>query len=260
MSPLAVAPLAARGLCLGVPALAAAAVLRWLPPIPQDAAYHAFADGRALLGVPNFLNVVSNAAFVLVGALGLHALWRGRPAPVFGAAWERTAFVGVFAGTALTGVGSAWYHLAPTNATLVWDRLPITLVLMALSAAVVGERLGARAGRWLLPALPAAGAASVVYWYASEAAGAGDLRPYGLVQFVPLVVIPLLLALCPPAYTRGGDLLVALGWYGIAKLFEHWDAAVFAVGRLVSGHTLKHLAAAAGAWWLLRMVRTRRPA
>ena len=104
------------------------------------------------------------------------------------------------------------------------------------------------------------GVASVVYWYASEAAGAGDLRPYALVQFVPLVLIPLLLASGPPAYTRGGDLLVVLGWYVVAKLFEQADAAVFAAGGLVSGHTLKHLAAAAGAWWLLRMVRSRRPA
>ncbi|OGK83788.1 MAG: hypothetical protein A2050_08125 [Candidatus Rokubacteria bacterium GWA2_73_35] len=251
---------AARALCLAAPALAAAAVLLGLPRIAQDSAYHAFADGRTLLGVPNLLNVASNAPFVVVGALGLLALLRGRPAPVFREPWERTAFLVVFAGTALTGVGSAWYHLAPANAALVWDRLPITLVLMALLAAVVGERVGARAGRRLLPVLLATGVASVVYWYASEAAGAGDLRPYALVQFVPLVLIPLLLALCPPAYTRGGDLLVALGWYVAAKLLEQADAAVFAAGRLVSGHTLKHLAAAAGAWWLLRMVRSRRPA
>jgi hypothetical protein len=60
----------AIGLIGGLAALAAAAA--WLlPPIAQDPAYHRLADSRPWLGIPNALNVVSNAAFLLVGALGL---------------------------------------------------------------------------------------------------------------------------------------------------------------------------------------------
>jgi hypothetical protein len=237
-------------------AAVAAAVALGLPPIAQDPGYHAFADRRALLGVPNVANVVSNLPFLVVGALGLAAVRRG--AVVVREPWERRAWGLVFGGAAATGLGSAWYHWAPANATLVWDRLPITLVLMALFALVIGERLDPRAGRRLLPWLLAAGAASVVWWHASEAAGRGDLRFYGLVQFFPLVAIPALLAARPPAYTRGADLAVALGWYAGAKLFEHFDAAVWAAGGVTGGHALKHLASATALAWLLWMVRRRR--
>ena len=42
--------------------------------IPQNPAYHQFADQRTLLGVPHFWNVVSNFIFVLVGVMGLRFL------------------------------------------------------------------------------------------------------------------------------------------------------------------------------------------
>ena len=69
-----------------------------------------------------------------------------------------------------------------------------------------------------------------------------------------MLAIPLALALFPHRWIRGVDLLVALGWYALAKVFEAFDAPIYALGGVVSGHTLKHLAAAAGAAWLLRVV------
>ncbi len=233
--------------------LAAVVAVLFLPPLPQDPAYHAFADQRRLLGIPNALNALSNAPFVLVGALGL-AL-----APRAEAIGERAALLTLFAGIALTGFGSAYYHLAPDNVTLFWDRLPMTLAFMSLLAMTIGERISLRAGRQLLPALLAVGAGSVLYWLLGELAGAGDLRAYALVQFFPLLAIPLMLLLFPPVYTRAGDLIVALGWYALAKVFEALDAQVFAAGRLVSGHTLKHLASAVAMAWILMMVKRRRP-
>jgi len=170
------------------------------------------------------------------------------------AAWERAALLVLFGGVTLTGVGSAWYHVTPTTATLVWDRLPMTLTFMPLLALVLGERVSERAGPWLLPLCLAAGVGSVVHWRLGEAAGAGDLRPYALAQFFPMLAIPLALALFPRRWIRGVDLLVALGWYALAKVFEAFDAPIYALGGVVSGHTLKHLAAAAGAAWLLRVV------
>lgn len=244
---------------LGLAAIIAVALL---PPIPQDPAYHDFADRRRFLGIPNALNVLSNMPFVLVGALGGTFLLRqGRPRPdrPLTESWERSAFGILFAGIGLTGFGSAYYHLAPGNVTLFWDRLPLTIVFMSLFAVVIAERIGLAAGRRLLPVLLLVGVGSVLYWLLGELSGAGDLRPYLLVQFFPLVAIPLLLLFFPPRYTRGADLVWALGWYALAKLFELLDARIFAVGGIVSGHTLKHLAAAVAMYWILRMVERRRP-
>lgn len=244
---------------LGLVALVAVALL---PPIAQDPAYHDFADRRRLLGIPNALNVLSNAPFVLVGALGWTFLLRQGRQRADGPlteTWERSAFGILFAGIGLTGFGSAYYHLAPGNVTLFWDRLPLTIVFMSLFAVVIAERIGLAAGRRLLPLLLLAGAGSVLYWLLGELAGAGDLRPYGLIQFFPLVAIPLLLLLFPPRYTRGADLVGALAWYALAKTFELLDAQIFAAGGIVSGHTLKHLASAVAMYWILRMVELRRP-
>ena len=229
----------------------AAGVACALPPVAQDPAYHDFADRRRIWGVPNALNVLSNAPFVIVGGLGLRRVLRRTR----GAAWERAAFLILFGGVALTGAGSAWYHLAPTTATLFWDRLPMTLAFMPLLALTLGERLAPRAGPWLLPLCLAAGVGSVVHWRLGEAAGAGDLRLYALVQFFPMLAIPLALVLFPRRWIRGADLLVAVGWYALSKVFEALDAPIFALGGVVSGHTLKHLAAAAAAAWLLRVAR-----
>jgi hypothetical protein len=117
------------------------------PPIPQDPAYHRFADARTLLGVPDFWNVASNLPFLLVGLAGLAWLARHAAAiePVLRRAWGL-----LFAGVSLVGLGSAWYHLQPGNAALVWDRLPMTLAFMALFAIVLGEHIDLRLARWSL--------------------------------------------------------------------------------------------------------------
>lgn len=252
-----------RGRALAIIAVIAAGALAALalPPIPQDPRYHELADQRRWLGVPHALNVVSNLAFVLVGGWGLLVLARERPRPdgPVTLPWERGAWAVMFCGVALTGLGSAYYHLDPTNSTLLWDRLPMTVVFMTLLDVTIAERLGLAAARRLLPVLLLVGAGSVLWWHAGEMRGAGDLRLYGLVQFTPMVAIPLMLWLLPPRYTRGGDWMVALGWYVLAKAFELLDVPVFAVGHLVSGHTLKHLASAIAMAWLARMLVLRRP-
>lgn len=253
-------PLTARsfrlrtGLLLGLAAGAVVAVLG-VPPIPQDPAYHDFADRRALLGIPNALDVLSNLGFLVAGVLGLLATRRAALVQE----WERAAYGVLFLGVALTSAGSAYYHLAPANDTLFWDRLPMTLVFMSLFAVTIGERVSGRAGEVLLGPLVAAGAGSVLYWHLGEQAGTGDLRPYALVQFLPILAIPLMLLLFPARYTRTGDVGVVIAAYGVAKGLEALDAQIFGLGGIVSGHTLKHLCAAAALCWLARMVRLRRP-
>jgi hypothetical protein len=246
---------------LGIVALG---VVFCLPPLPQDLSYHAFADHRTMLGVPNFLNVASNLPFLVVGVLGLRVLLRpdavGPDGPVRERA-ERGPLLVLFAGVLLTAFGSSWYHLAPDNDRLVWDRLPMTVTFMGFYASMIGDRIGVRAGAWLLWPLVWLGFVSVYIWHAGEQRDAGDLRLYGFMQFYPLVTIPLMLYLLPARYTRSGDVLVALAWYFLAKLLEVavMDHGIYRMGYVVSGHTLKHLAAGACAYWLYRMVRLRRP-
>lgn len=227
----------------------------------QDPSYHDFADDRTLLGVPNFWNVVSNLPFLLTGLLGLRLCLGTRPgsgAPWL-ESWERTAFTVFFAGVALTCFGSSYYHLWPANATLFWDRLPMTLGFMGLLAIIVGERVRPAWGRTALWPLVGAGVLSVVYWHLTEQGGNGDLRPYVLVQFYPLLLIPALL-LFPPRYTHTRSYLAVLGWYLLAKVLEILDVQVFELtfGQM-SGHSLKHVAAAVATWWLYRMLVRRRP-
>ena len=222
---------------LAVTAVAAAVVLR-MDPIPQDPAYHRFADTRPWLGIPNFQNVASNLPFLIVGGIGLIRLRRRAGIDVS----EKAAWISLFLGIVLTAFGSSWYHLAPSNATLVWDRLPMTIGFMGFFAGVIGERISQRAYRLLFWPLLGAGVASVLYWYATEYR---DLRPYALVQFFPLLLIPLIMAFYRPRYTHGSLLFAALGFYAAAKAFEHWDHPIFDATRgIVGGHALKHLAAA----------------
>jgi hypothetical protein len=245
-----------RVLILVVVALAAAVWLFMQPPIPQSQRYHCFADQRPFLGVPHFLNVVSNVPFAIVGAAGMCFLWstsawrRGGPVED---ATVRAAYGAFFFGVFWTAFGSTYYHLDPDNRRLMWDRLPMSVAFMGLFAAIIAERIDLRAGKVLLLPLLAAGVWSVLYWRETD-----DLRPYYYVQFFPLAALPLILVLFPPAYTRTGDLILALGWYVAAKFCETpLDATIYHAGHVVSGHTLKHLGAAMGAFQLLLMIRRR---
>ncbi|MFI5328402.1 MAG: alkaline phytoceramidase [Candidatus Rokuibacteriota bacterium] len=250
----------AIGLIGGLAVLAAAAFLL-VPPIPQDPAYHRLADSRPWLGIPNVLNVLSNAGFLLVGALGLGFMaGGGGGGRAFQEPGERWPYAVFFGGLLLTGFGSAYYHWEPGNARLAWDRLPLAITLMGLLAATIAERIGVKVGVRLLGPLIAIAAGSVIYWHGTEQRGAGDLRLYALVQFYPVVAIPLMLWWLPPRYTRGGELLAAAATYAAAKVPELLDGWILAATRVVSGHTLKHLLAALAGYWVLRMLRHRRPA
>ena len=241
--------------------LAAGSAALTAPRLAQPQWYHEFADQRCLLGIPHALNVLSNLPFLVIGAFGVVFVASPaarRPGGPFLQPGERLRYAVVFAAIALTGLGSAYYHADPGNARLVWDRLPLAVAFMAFFASTLAERVHPRAAALFLP-LVLLGGASVVYWHLSEVHGGGDLRLYLFVQLYPLLATPVVLLLFPPRYTRGADLVAALLCYLLAKVLELLDAQVYAQGGLVSGHTLKHLAAGLSAWWLLYMVRKRRP-
>jgi hypothetical protein len=128
---------------------------------------------------------------------------------------------------------------------------------MGLLDAVIAERIGVRAALRLLGPLVALAALSVGYWALTEQRDAGDLRPYALVQFYPLVAIPLMIWLLPARYAGSAGLLAAAGIYALAKVPELADAWILSATRVVSGHTLKHLLAALAGYSVLRMLQHR---
>ncbi len=232
-----------------------AAVL--LPAMPQPVAYHDFADHRAMFGVANFLDVASNLGFLLAALAGFAIVLRPSTRFEFGS--ERWPYAVFFLGMLLTALGSGYYHLAPDNERLFWDRLPMTIAFMALIAAQVGDRISVRMGLALLLPMLLVGAASVLYWRMTERAGAGNVMPYGVLQGYSVVIV-FLLATLPSRYTRGNDVYWVFAAYVISKLLETFDRELLSLGHLVSGHTLKHLAAAVagivvGRMLLLRTLR-----
>jgi hypothetical protein len=235
-------------ICLAV---LVAAGIAWalMSRIAQDPAYHGFADQRSWLGVPNTANVLSNLAFLAVGAAGITRLAsrRGlRLAPVAESGLWCTAI-----GFVATAVGSAWYHLEPNNATLVWDRLPMTVIFAGLVATALAQRISEPAGRVALLALLPLGIASVLYWRITD-----DLSLYVTLQFGGIVALVVLLVL-----TRRGDDPIGwwwvVAWYALAKIAEAGDHVIWnASGGFIAGHALKHLlAAAAGAVVFLPLFR-----
>jgi hypothetical protein len=251
--------LLARHALLGIAIVGAIVAAAMSPPIPQPLDYHLFADTRSLLGIPRCLDVLSNVPFAVVGLLGLTVTFsrNANESSPFLDPWERWPYAALFVAGALTSLGSGYYHLAPDNARLVWDRLPMTIGFMGLLTAILAERLSLTLSRRLFGPLLVVGAASVVYWYWTELQHVGDLRLYLLVQFGSLILVVLLLLLYPGRYPGTGYLVAGLVAYAAAKGLELADREIFSLGHIVSGHTLKHLAAAGGVMCVVAMLRMR---
>ena len=230
-----------------------AAVL--LPAVPQPLDYHHFADTREAFGIRNFLDVVSNLAFAIAGLAGLVVTLHPRTS--FALASERWPYGVFFVGVLLTAAGSAYYHLAPDNETLFWDRLPMTIGFMSLLSAQIVDRINSRLGVALLVPLLLVGMAPVVYWIVTERAGQGNVVPYAALQAYSVVILVALAATHPSRYTRGAAIYGVFAAYVLAKVFEHFDRELLAIGGIVSGHSVKHIAAAVGAIIVCDMLRKR---
>lgn len=239
-------------------AIVAAAVIAILSidPIAQPQDYHHFADQRGLLNIPNFYNVLSNLPFVIVGIMGMKLVGSGRASG--GLAELQSVYLTFFAGVFLTGFGSAYYHYHPDNQTLLWDRLPMTIAFMALFSAIVGEYISSRLALKLFVPLLSAGIGSVVYWYVTELNGSGDLRAYVLVQFLPVLLIPLILWLFKSRLNGDNYIWGVIGAYAASKFMELFDTQLYSALGAISGHSLKHLTAAFGAFIFYRALRERK--
>jgi hypothetical protein len=230
-----------------------------VPPIAQDPDYHHFADRRTFFGIPHFRNVASNLPFLLLGTLGLAAVDLKRTP------WYlpglKPVYMMFYGGVFMTGLASAHSHLNPVNETLVWDRLALTIVFMAFFAAVWGEHICATMGLKMVWPLTGIGLASVVYWYVTESLGRGDLRLYGVVQFLPMVLLPVIMITHKSQLTGVAHIWGVIVAYALSKVAEVLDGPIYRALDGFGGHEIKHWVAAAGIFIYYRagLRRVRRP-
>lgn len=228
--------------------------------IPQNLDYHNFADDRHLLGIKNFQNVISNLPFLLIGVYGLTWMYQQKQEH-FVSPKEKIFYYIYLIAISFVAFGSSYYHWNPNNNTLVWDRLPMTVAFMSFFSAMLAERISLKLGLYALPALLIFGVLTIVYWHYSELAGHGDLRPYLLVQFYPMLAVPLMLLIYRSKYTATHYLWYALGFYACAKALEIFDVNIYHLSNaFVGGHALKHVVAAISAYCILLYVQYRKPA
>jgi hypothetical protein len=238
----------------------------FIPRIPQDPNYHNFADKRVLfLNIPNTLDVMSNIPFIFVGLYGLHVLlYQQKPLRkgLYGRSSDSQSnmpYILFFGSLILIAFGSMYYHWNPTTKTLFWDRLPMTLAFMSMVCAVIMERWDPSLGKMLLIPCNIAGVCSVVYWIWTEQNQVGDLRPYIIVQFLPILLSFILFGTCESRYTHSKLMVFGVFFYVLAKIAEVYDFLIFrATYEIISGHTLKHLLAVVGAFVIGYMLSIRR--
>jgi len=226
-------------LAAGAASLALAAWL--LPPVAQSESYHAFADQRAWGALPHAADVLSNAGFLLAALAGAWALARSRAIPLD--CTTRALATLFFAGLACAGVVSAWYHWAPHDATLLWDRLGMVPAFAGLLGLAVQTRVDGRCAWAVALGVLAAGPWTLAVWAAT-----GNALPWALLQGGGMLAVLGLACMAPRTEALALRLGAVIAFYAMAKLLEWGDAAVFAATQgAVSGHSLKHLAAACAA-------------
>ena len=214
------------------------AALFFIAPIEQDTAYHHFCDSKTMFTIPNFWNVVSNLPFLIVGFIGLLKASKF-PKP-------KIQYLLFFTGISLVSFGSGYYHWNPNNETLVWDRLPMTIAFMSLFSIIISEFIDEKKGLKILTPALLIGLFSVIYWQVFN-----DLRIYALVQFYPMLAIPVILILFRSKYNLSFGYWVLSAAYLFAKVFEHFDHEIDHWLNGVSGHPLKHVVAATGIFFML---------
>ena len=223
-----------------------------LGPIPQDIAYHNFADDRAFFGIPNFFNVISNLPFIIIGLWGIAVAKNLKDKED---QWiNYTLFTGFF----LLTFGSGYYHIMPNNETLVYDRICMVIIFMSFFAFFIYKCISKPAGYKAHFVLNIIGILTVFYWIVTERAGNGDLRWYAMVQFFPLVAIPLILSLYKSTYSPVKQIVFIFFYFALAKLAENYDEEIFKITTgNISGHTIKHLVMAAAGYEIVLMVKDR---
>ncbi len=231
--------------------------LLWVPSIPQDSGYHNFSDQRTLLAIPNAFNVLSNFPYLMFGLMGVFQLWKQPKLALISSL--RYVYRLFFVGVVLVAIGSAYYHLEPSNERLFWDRLAMSITFMALFTIILAEYVHEQVAQWMLIPLLVAGVFSVLYWSYTESLQQGDLRGYVLVQFIPMIFIPLILWLYRPRFIPSMYFWLMMSCYWLAKVFELLDQQIFDELAYISGHSLKHVISSLSVYIFYQALRQRTP-
>ncbi|HSZ72510.1 MAG TPA: ceramidase domain-containing protein [Cytophagaceae bacterium] len=214
-----------------------------LNPVSQELEYHQFADRMAFFSIPNFWNVVSNMGFLVIGIWGIYRSIKMKPASYL------TFFLSI--GITLTFFGSSYYHWNPSNESLLWDRVPMTIIFMSFFTFIISDYISNRYQNTLLVLFLLIGIASVYYWEYTELHGHGDLRAYAIVQFLPMLLIPLILWLFHQTHLPSRNIIPIFLCYAIAKSCEYFDEEIFYLS-VISGHTIKHLFASVSTYYMIK--------
>ena len=211
-------------------------------PIEQYAHYHDFADQKTWLSVPYGKDVWSNLGFLWIGFWGMWQLKRHRINVL-------SAYVSM-AAMMLTAFGSAYYHVNPNDWTLIWDRLPISLVCAGLISSTITHLKPTTKTMWLDTALIAVAILGVAVWHVN-----GDLRWYLGLQLWCVLVLPYWLMASGTAKPIQWAMLAAIFWYVLAKITESTDVWIWQhTQQLISGHTLKHLLASVALYEMAKAI------
>lgn len=219
--------------------------LIWFRLPAEDAqAYFDFADQRCILGIDNFSDVLSNLAFALVGFYGLYLIQKNS------FLHEEQRFIGrvLSAAMILVSIGSAYFHYYPTVERLFWDRVPMVLAFISVIALLITDRADKKLGLQVLFVLFVVCSLTLLLWRLNYL----NLRPYLLIQFGGLLYIVLISCLRPKGQIANAHVASAFAFYALAKVFETFDKNIYEMTGIMSGHTLKHLAAALSMFVLIQ--------
>ena len=221
--------------------------------IEQPQWYHDFADNRTFFGIPNAVDVLSNLALLIPGVVGLALVKEmHQKGGGYTDRFELVIMTSLFGGIILTFMGSVWYHLEPNDSTMIWDRMPMTIVFASICSLVIADRMGVGVAKKVHVPLMLIGILSVLLWHWT-----GDLRPFFFFKHEPLIIIVILLIFGKATYDREVDYFVALSLFLLATVFELTDSTIYGITSIISGHTVKHILAGVALWILLRMIQTR---
>lgn len=216
---------------LGLFGLCLALIATFGPAVQQPDLYHAFADQRALLGIPHALDVLSNLPFLLLGLFGMSRLRQ-----IADARWK-SLYLLLCLGLLFTFLGSSAYHLAPANAGLIYDRLGMLVLFAAILGLATADRLGFAAAGMTLIGVAVGGSAALWTWRTSD-----NLLPWVVLQAGGMLLLVMLACCRPLRGAHGFRLGLCVAWYALAKLCELNDGGLFQLsGEWLSGHSIKHL-------------------
>jgi thiamine transporter ThiT len=208
---------------------------------------HPFVDARVLWGIPNALDVLSNVCFIGMGVWGFFALRRAPAVPVA----TRQAATVFFSGLLLTCLSSSFYHWGPDAWGLAVDRAGMAVAFAGVLGLAAAERVSQRAAPWVWGSVLAAGMLAIMLNFA-----AGAVAPWAVVQFGGMGVVLWAATQRAQSGAMGIRWTMLIAIYVVAKLLELGDEAVFhASQEIISGHSLKHMAASLAAWPVIHALR-----